>query len=337
MSDALDNNSLAFFGIGSAMRKRAWLRRVGLGLLLLGAACGWFFWWCLPGTHNVSQDTELPVRFVQDLIYAVPVTREGTELKLLTDTGGGLFLSQDCAKRCGLKPVSVFGTKLTRLPVFRADAWIPEATGAEKWMPLGSVGNDGMLGQRWFAGGVWTFDYPARKLVLRRPLYAPPPEAASHAAPLGFRQKWGIRIANHPGFAVRIAGQRVDALLDTGATVWLSPEAQRIINDAGPAERATSFVSGDLFERWRRDHPEWRVIEKGCQKTGEAMMEVPEVEVAGWKAGPVWFTRRPPGSFKWMSSFMDRPIAASIGGNFLRFFRITIDYPAAAAYFERPK
>jgi len=173
--------------------------------------------------------------------------------------------------------------------------------------------------------------------VLRRSGFAPSPEEIHHAVRLGFRQRWGIRTANHPGFAVTIAGQTVDALLDTGATVWLSREAQRIIDDEGPAQRATSFVSGDLFARWRTDHPEWRVIEKGCQKTGEMLIEVPELEVAGWKAGPVWFTRRTPGSFKWMSSFMNRPITASIGGNFLRHFRVTLDYPAAVAYFEKAK
>jgi hypothetical protein len=191
-----------------------------------------------------------------------------------------------------------------------------------------------MLGQRWFAGGVWTFDYLSRKLVLRRSSFLPSVEITHHAAPLGFRRWCGIRLSNQPRFEVSIAGQTIDALLDTGATVWLSQEAQRIIHDGGPAERATSFISEDIFERWRKDHSGWRVIEKGCQKSGEAMIEVPEVEVAGWKVGPVWFTRRVPWNFKWMSSYMDRPISASIGGSFLSYFRVTLDYPKSVAYFE---
>ncbi len=32
---------------------------------------------------------------------------------------------------------------------------------------------------------------------------------------------------------------------------------------------------------------------------------------------------------------MDAPIAASIGGNFFRHFRLTIDYPNAVAYLEQ--
>jgi len=135
------------------MIKRRWIRRIGFLLLIVTVACVWFVLWLWPGVHTVAQEVELPVRYVQDLIYAVPVTREGTELKLLTDTGGGLLLSQACVDRCALKTISVFGTKLTRLPAFRSDAWIPEPTGGEKWMPVGTVGVDCMLGQRWFAGG----------------------------------------------------------------------------------------------------------------------------------------------------------------------------------------
>jgi hypothetical protein len=46
------------------------------------------------------------------------------------------------------------------------------------------------------------------------------------------------------------------------------------------------------------------------------MIEVPEVQVAGLRAGPVWFTRRANANYTWMSSFMDKPIVASVGGNF---------------------
>ncbi len=61
---------------------------------------------------------------------------------------------------------------------------------------------------------------------------------------------------------------------------------------------------------------------------------MPEVEVSGLRAGPVWFTQRGEGSYTWMSTFMDRPIAASLGGNFFGHYRLTIDYPNATAYLE---
>src|ERR1035441_10125227 len=108
-----------------------------------------------------------------------------------------------------------------------------------------------MLGQRWFAGGVWVFDYPARKLTLKTSSFTPDAEMSQHAVPLGFRKEWGIRTGNHPRFKVVIAGESVDCLFDTGATVWLTPEAQQVVNDKEEAERATSFVAARLFDRWR--------------------------------------------------------------------------------------
>jgi hypothetical protein len=234
-----------------------------------------------------------------------------------------------------MHPVKLFGMERARLPRFRLDAWIPEPTGGERWLAVFESEGDGMLGQRWFAGGVWTFDYPARKLVLCRTPFTPTREMQQHSLPLGFRREWGVRSSNHPRMDVSIAGDAVPALLDTGATVWLSPEALQLAGDSEPAERATSFVSADLFDRWRKAHPEWRVINKGCEKSQESIIEVSEVELAGWKAGPVWFTRRANENLTWMSTFMDQPIKASIGGNFLRHFRVTINYPEAIAYLEK--
>ena len=72
------------------MKKRLWLRRLAAAALLIVLACVGFVWWCLPGKHKPACDTDLPVRYIQDLIYAAPITREDAELKLLTDTGGGL-------------------------------------------------------------------------------------------------------------------------------------------------------------------------------------------------------------------------------------------------------
>jgi len=192
-----------------------------------------------------------------------------------------------------------------------------------------------MLGQRWFAGGVWVFDYLDRKLVLKGDGFMPDSEMDQPAVRLGFRKEWGIRTANHPRFAVTIAGESVDCLFDTGATVWLTPEAQQAMNDKEATERATCFVAASLYDRWRKAHPNWRVVEKGCQRTGASLIEVPEVEITGFDVGPVWFTRRSDANFTWMSSFMDKPIRASMGGNFLHYFRVTVDYPKAVAYFQR--
>jgi len=77
------------------------------------------------------------------------------------------------------------------------------------------------------------------------------------------------------------------------------------------------------------------VIEKGCELSHQDLIEVPEIEVAGLRAGLVWFTRRGDGNYVWMSSFMDATVSVSIGGNFFRHFKLTIDYPNAIAYLVR--
>jgi hypothetical protein len=316
-------------------KKRPWLRWLGFGLLFLVLGGAWFVWWWLPGTYAVDRDIELPARFADGLVHVEPETANGAKLRLLADTGGALFLTSSCAERCGISTVPLPGGRRARLPALRPDAWIPEPTGGEKWMPIFETDGDGMVGQRWFAGGVWTFDYPQKKLILRHTSFTPTDEMAAHDVPLGFRHEWGIRTSNHPRMVVTVAGTALETLLDTGATVWLSAEARRVVGDKQPSERATSFVAAKVFRQWREAHPKWRVVEKGCERTREALIEVPEMEVAGFKAGPVWFTRRDDENYRWMSSFMDRPIVASIGGNFLGHFRMTVDYPNAVAWFEK--
>lgn len=70
---------------------------------------------------------------------------------------------------------------------------------------------------------------------------------------------------------------------------------------------------------------------------GADIIEVPSVELAGRRIGPVWFEKRKAGVFgDWMSRMMDRPIVGAPGGNALGFFRVTVDYPSAVAIFERP-
>jgi hypothetical protein len=329
-----DNSTQEISKTAAPKRRRFW-RWLGLALLVLFLAVAGFVSWLLPGVHYVTQDVQLPARFADGLVYVEPETSAGAKLTLLTDTGGGLYVTEQAVERTGMRPMSLFGAKLTRLPALRPTAWIPEVTGAEKWMLVAEMGGDGMLGQRWFAGGVWTFDYPAQKLILHHQPFSPTTSEMAHAVSLGFLHQFGVRTGHHPRFTVRVYGQPIEALLDTGATVWLTSEAMQVIGEPGESERATSFISTKLFEGWRKTHPEWRVIKKGCEKSHEDLIEVPEIEVAGLRSGPVWFTRRGEGNYAWMSSFMDGPISASIGGNTFRDFRLTIDYPNAIAYLER--
>jgi len=108
------------------------------------------------------------------------------------------------------------------------------------------------------------------------------------------------------------------------------------LRDGRAAERATSFITASNFEKWRQAHPDWRVIENADMPLNEPMIEVPGIAIAGHTVGPVWFTRRADKNFhEFMSRFMDKRVEGAIGGNALRHFRVTVDYPGAVAVFER--
>jgi hypothetical protein len=136
---------------------------------------------------------------------------------------------------------------------------------------------------------------------------------------------------------VAVDGDSLDLLFDTGASTVLTPEALAAMGDDLPARRATSFIAANVFDAWHAKHPGWRVIERAETGSGEAMIEVPRLDVAGHSVGPVWFTRRPDRAFHpYMSQWMDRQIEGALGGSALHYFRVTVDYPNAVAIFERP-
>src|SRR5262249_56771960 len=107
--------------------------------------------------------------------------------------------------------------------------------------------------------------------------------------------------------------------------------------EARGARRAASCITQSKSDHWHKKHRDWKVVDKAEQRTGAAMIEVPRIEVAGYEVGPVWFTARADKNFhEFMSQWMDRTVEGALGGSGLRFFRVTVDYPHAAAYFEKP-
>ena len=196
-----------------------------------------------------------------------------------------------------------------------------------------------MLGQAWFADRVWTFDYPGQRLLLWPDSAAVMPADPAHAVALGFRtDTTGTRVLSFPRLRVEIDGDSIDLLFDTGATANIPAAALEKLADGLPAERATSFITSSVLNRWRERHPDWRVIDEADETVpAMVMIEVPSLSIAGFDAGPVWFTERPDRNFhEYMSSFMDRRVEGALGGSGLKYFRITVDYPRAMAWFERP-
>lgn len=294
---------------------------------------------CAPAeapTGASSGGSDLPTRFVAGRIFVrAPVAGTADSLLLYTDTGGGLFLLGRAADRLALGDSSAVS-----LAALTGES-VPDPLGApDHRVPIyrperdPGVGYDGMLGQSWFADRTWTLDYVAETLTLRSG--AGRAETDGTPVPLAFRDdSTGARSLSFPRVRMAAGGDSLDMLLDTGATAVLT-DSSRAQLGAGPAERATSFITTSVLERWSDAHPGWRVIPSADGTlAGMRMIEVPRVEIAGVPVGPVWFTERPDSNFHdYMAQWMDRPLDGAIGGNALRFFVVTLDYPAATAFFR---
>jgi hypothetical protein len=295
----------------------------------------------------------IPTQFDQDRFFAVPTTQDGKTLRMIADTGGGMFIFDDAARRLNLKVVGVntddYKGLACTLPAFADGKGIPTPQvqmqdGVFPVAPAPVRRNlswftddiDGILGEPWFAGRVWTFDYVDQRLLL----YlggAPKPSEKAHRVEMGLRKpEPSARVPSYPRIQASIGGETFDMLLATGSAAAINANALKEIGE-GPATRATSLISNSVFDRWKKEHPDWRVVSNAEQDSGEPMIEVPKVTVGGFDVGPVWFTQRPDSNFRdHFSEWMDKPVEGAIGSNALRGMRVTLDYSNRVAWFEKP-
>ena len=298
--------------------------------------------WLLP--VFVAQAQRLPAQFIDGRVFVVAADRDGTRLRLFTDTGGGWnAVRSSVAQRLGLAPAgSVQQDDGTRLPaVGFPRGWIDQGIPAplhDSWLqgrlvvvPDPEIDDDVLLGSHWFAGRVWSIDYLNRELRLIDRVAAP---AGFASTAMTFRAD-----LHFPRIEVEIDGERIGVLLDTGATATLSASAAPAFGVPAGSSIATSFIVREVFERWARRHPQWRVLRAADQIGGVGdgfdMIEVPQVVIAGLRVGPVWFSQRPDRAVReWMSSMTDRPIEGALGGSAFKTTRMILDYPGGRAYFS---
>jgi hypothetical protein len=292
----------------------------------------------------------IPTHFVENMVYARPVTRKGITLNFYTDSGGGILIYRGVVNRLHLHviPRKLDGKQMeeVHLPEFQPGKEIPPPLGHDSKLIVVPDKTrleprlSGLLGQEWFAERVWTWDYPGHRLLWRAEGDLPD-IPAEHRVALGFpTDKKGERYPSLSFARIQatVDGEVIDLLFDTGANTVLSDSAVAAVHDGHGAHRATSFIVESILKLWHTKHPDWRFIEHGEKGSGHAMIEVPSLTVAGYQTGPVWFTARPDGNLEqWMSQWMDKKVYGALGGSALYGFRITVDYPNATAYFERPK
>jgi hypothetical protein len=296
---------------------------------------------------------ELPAQFEHDRIFLSVKAPDQATVRFFTDSGGGWnAIGQAAAARLRLRAVGQVevdeaGKKadVVDFPDAMARAGIPPPL-RERWLEgrLAVVpeqelhGNDGFLGSRWFAGGIWQIDYPRQSFSA---LKQAAPTAEDRSTSLGFRvDDEGKRDLHFPRVPITIDGQQLDVLLDTGATAGLGEGAAAKFQLKPGTPIGASFITKSIFEAWRAKHPDWRVIEDGDSLKGRTypMIEVPQVSMAGVTFGPVWFTQRPDANFEdGMSEMMDKPIVGAIGGSGLKYLRVVLDYPAAKVYVHKPR
>ncbi len=303
--------------------------------------------------QSAKEGGQIKASFVDDRVTVeMPAPNGRLPIHLFTDTGGGsLLLSQDAAKRLdlALRPetdpdtLAELGpdTKSADATAFVKQSWpalpaqagfvvMPTVIPMAGWPPIG----DGILGNAWFGGHTWTWDYPHRQLILRPAHWRPP----ALATPLEVAFKTdadGKRAVDFARVTVRIDGEHLPVLFDTGATTILTPQALEALSDGRPALRATSMMAHSVVEGWRRRHPDWRVIADAQLGTHALMILVPSVEFAGRRTGPVWITERSDESYhEFMSSMMSGRVEGAIGGNVLHGLAVTLDYPDAKAWVE---
>lgn len=311
---------------------------VGDRLLSLGAGLGLALSVIGCAQRPSAEPIQLPTLFAADRIFVHLPTISSDTLVLYTDTGGGLFLFGQAADR--LHAIDSLGIVLSAVA---ADTTFPDPLGTpDHTVPIyrpdepSEEPTDGILGESWFANRIWTIDYRARKLLLNRPTWQPPSNAA--VAPLGFlTDSTGERVLSFPRIRIVVDGDTLDMLFDTGATLRPTPGAQAALGGDTADARAASFISTGILEGWHARHPEWRVIPDGDRNLPDMrLIEVPALTIAGLRVGPVWFTERPDANFHdFMSQWMDRRVEGAVGGNVFRYFRVTVDYPGSLAYFEQ--
>jgi hypothetical protein len=298
-----------------------------------------------------SQVRVIPAEFRNDRVFLVARSNGQPVLTFFTDTGGGWnAISSSAASRLGLGTIGSIENEegngpprysLVAFPAVVMDAGLPPPKidrsmkgGLVVVEDLQSFG-DGFLGSGWFADRVWEIDYVAKSFKLLSGIDL---RDASHRVPLGFHHGAdGKRDLDFPRVSVTIDGEAIDMLLDTGASAKLTATSAARFNLPIATEIGTGFIVKSIFDKWVAKHPDWSVIPAADGTSNAPMIEVPTVTIAGLAAGPVWFTqRRDKDLHDFMSPMMDKTIEGALGGSALKYFRMTLDYPAAVAYFELP-
>ncbi|TXB62573.1 hypothetical protein [Phaeodactylibacter luteus] len=291
---------------------------------------------------GAAQDAafELDVEFRNQLIYTQIPSAGGT-LQFLANTTGGAFVCESAMQEHALPSVADDnGNQFVKInEVLETGALPTLKRNSALVLPDGQANLEkdvhGMLGQSWFGQFCWNFDYRSEMLTCHAPALSP---LEANTIPVDFKESAsGNRISSLPRIFIEVDGMPIPVILDSGARMRPAKTAAAILGETGEEVIAASFIIESIFEQWEQLHPDWRVIEQADAELGNVrMIEVPQVTIAGQKAGPVWFCSRPDANYvQYYSRMCGSDVEGALGGNALQYFSVTIDYPNKLAKFEQ--
>jgi hypothetical protein len=192
---------------------------------------------------------------------------------------------------------------------------------------------EAFLGQTFFMEHSWTIDYPNEQIMVNTPL-SDSLINQPNVQKLGFKKNAKQeKINGHPSMTVEVDGETIDVLFDTGATMVLTEAGQKQFG-TDKKTLAGSFIAASIFNKWRKEHPEWKYYPKADY--GGDVIEVPIVKIGEFEVGPVLFVvKRDEAWSEGMINTMDKVVKGAIGGTLLKFFKVTIDYNSDLIRFER--
>ena len=302
--------------------------------------------------QNEKEGILLPSRFIDGARFYVKIaTTKGDTLLGFSDTGGGFTaVFPQAVEKYNLdnllKTVSLGNQSMQYIPFsdLVADKRIPpiatnlnlplkesifmvpdlKILGEDGAMFLKSIPQDAFLGQHFFMGKAWTFDYPNQKIWVNTPIDRNNP-ANKNVQVAGFKKDaQGNKLFGHPSMKVIIDGDTLDMLFDTGASFILTDSARAQLNSL-KTSLAGSFIARSVYNKWISNHPLWKIYKNADMNTN--IIEVPTITIGEYTVGPVLFSVRPDEAWsKNMISSMDKVVKGALGGSALKYFKVKIDY-----------
>ena len=317
-------------------------------MVLLG-----FLNWGLNGiSQNRPKPILLPSHFIDGARFYIKIaTTNSDTLLAFGDTGGGFTaIFPDAVAKAGLndilKTINLGNRSIqyirfddlvgdNSIPHMEPTSYLPitesvflapdmEMLGDEGSAMLQAVQQDIFLGQHFFMGKAWTFDYLQQKIWVNTPIEKNDLKNKNIQS-IGFKNdENGKKLYGHPSMKVLIDGDTLDMLFDTGASFFLS-DSGKIRMNTTKSSLAGSFIAKSVYNKWISKHPTWKIFKS--TDTNADVIEVPEITIGNYTAGPVLFSVRPDEAWsKNMITSMDKVVKGAIGGSALKYFTVKIDY-----------